>query len=330
MQPQFHRLVGAQSDEGDFVGRADVYLQPDANDPVLSADAVLGLARAHVVRAQAVTGVDESGGEARVYFVDHSVVVKTQRPHRVRPRTSLAKEARVLGYLADALPGRIPRVFGYDRVEMLMGSVEYIVMSRVPGRAVPDAMVEGPARIRMLHTLGRLLRRLHAQPIDEPAGSGLFPADHDALALRQRLELVMDDLVDEIAVRPSCWQFSVSPVEVAQRALKALPSIFDAAVVLHSNPGATHAFVDADGVLTGLIDFGDCYLSHPALDLHRWAAPSDRIALREGYLDEAVPQSDFEAVWTVAMICADMKAIAGPADIAAPAREDLARRLARL
>jgi hypothetical protein len=82
--------------------------------------------------------------------------------------------------------------------------------------------------------------------------------------------------------------------------------------------------------MTGLIDFGDSYLSHPALDLRTWPAVSDRLALREGYLDGETPAGDFETVWTVAMIYADMKAIAGRADLAAQASEDLTRRLAQL
>jgi hypothetical protein len=98
------------------LGRADAYLQPDAHDPVLSADTVLRLARAHVDGVEAVTAVDESGGEARVYVVDECVVVKTQRPHRVRPRTSLAKEARLLTAPAGPLAGSIPTVFGYEYV----------------------------------------------------------------------------------------------------------------------------------------------------------------------------------------------------------------------
>ena len=42
----------------------DVYIQPDAPDPVLSEELVLALVRRHVPDAQTVTGVDESGGEA--------------------------------------------------------------------------------------------------------------------------------------------------------------------------------------------------------------------------------------------------------------------------
>jgi hygromycin-B 7''-O-kinase len=313
------------------LGRADVYLQPDAGDPVLEPATVLRLTRGHARRAEAVTGVDESGGEARAYLVDEHLVVKTQRPHRLRPRTSLAKEARLLGYLADGpLAGRVPAVFGYGRAETDQGSVEYVVMSRMPGRAARHASVTGPARTVLLHTLGRLLRALHAQPAGPLAGTGLFPADDNAGALRQRLELGLADLVDEIAARPGCWPLTLSPEDAAARAVSALPARFAGPVPVHSNPGPTHAFVDAGGAFTGLIDFGDAYLSHPALDLHRWPAVADRLALREGYLDGQPLPGDFDAVWTAAMIYTDMKAITGPAELAAPAGEDLARRLAGL
>src|SRR5437773_7714365 len=100
-----------------FVGRADVYVQPGAADPVLSPAKVLALARRHVPAAAAVSGVDESGGEARAYLVDDDVVVKTQRPHRLRPRTSLAKEAYLLDTLGSRLGAQIPRLFGYDKVD---------------------------------------------------------------------------------------------------------------------------------------------------------------------------------------------------------------------
>ena len=55
----------------------DIYLQPDAPDPVLSDTVVQGLVGRHVPEAQAITGVDESGGEARTYLA-HS--------QRSRPR----------------------------------------------------------------------------------------------------------------------------------------------------------------------------------------------------------------------------------------------------
>ena len=45
------------------------------------------------------------------------MVVKTQRPHRLRPRTSLAKESRLLQHLADTVAGLIPHLFGYGRLQ---------------------------------------------------------------------------------------------------------------------------------------------------------------------------------------------------------------------
>jgi aminoglycoside phosphotransferase (APT) family kinase protein len=312
------------------LGRADIYLQPDAKDPVLADETVLTLARAHLDRAEAVTAVDESGGEARAYLVDEHAVVKTQRPHRVRPRTSLAKEAALLTYLSGPLAGCIPALYGYDRAETGQGPVEYLVMSRILGQAARHASVAGPARTGLLHTLGRVLRHLHAQPAEPLAATGLFPADDGAGALRHRLELALADLLDDIGSHPGCWPLALSPDDAAGRAAGALPERFTRPVPLHSNPGPSHAFVDVGGAFTGLIDFGDAYLSHPALDLHRWPAVSDRLALCAGYLDGQAPPGDFDAVWTVAMICADMKAITGPAELAAPAGEDMARRLARL
>src|SRR3954470_19396169 len=104
------------------MGRADVYSQPDAPDPVLPAELVRELIADHLppgLRLADRMAVDESGGEARVYLFDRAdaaggLAVKTQRPHRLRPRTSLAKEAALLAALAAPLTGRIPALYGYD------------------------------------------------------------------------------------------------------------------------------------------------------------------------------------------------------------------------
>jgi aminoglycoside phosphotransferase (APT) family kinase protein len=115
--------------------------------------------------------------------------------------------------------------------------------------------------------------------------------------------------------------------QVAEQALAMLPQQF-APVVLHSNPGPTHVFCDEAGNLTGVIDFGDAFISHPAMDLRTWPDPADRIALRTGYLDGARPDAAFEAAWTVAMIYADIAAIASRPELAEAAAADLLIRLA--
>ena len=143
---------------------------------MLSPATVLALARRHLPAAAAVTGVDESGGEARAYLVDDDVVVKTQRPHRLRPRTSLAKEAYLLDTLASRLGARVPRLFGYDKVDTAEGAVEYLCMSRMRGLPARVAEISDAARPVLLTGLGRLLRTLHTMPADD----AVVPRDTDA------------------------------------------------------------------------------------------------------------------------------------------------------
>lgn len=315
------------------MGRADVYLQPDAPDPVLDPATVLDLARRHVARARSVTAVDESGGEARAYMIDGDVVVKTQRPHRVRPRTSLAKEAFLLDRLAAfGLGHRVPRVFGYGSADTTHGQVEYLCLSRMPGRAVIDFQrLTGPARARLFTDLAALLRAIHGLDIDPPVARRRLPVDADGAALRTRLAFGFADLTDSLGARPYLWRLPVPLEEVAARALAALPDALAPPVALHSNPGRTHVFVDPEsGTMTGLIDFGDAYLSHPAMDLRSWPDPADRRLLFEAYHDGREPGDDFCRVWTVIMIHADAGAIVGESPYAEAAATHLLARLARL
>jgi hygromycin-B 7''-O-kinase len=69
----------------------DFYLRPDAPDPILSAETVLSIVHRHVHDAKTVTSIDEGGGEARTYGIDATLILKIQRPHRARARTSLVR-----------------------------------------------------------------------------------------------------------------------------------------------------------------------------------------------------------------------------------------------
>jgi len=309
------------------MGRADVYLQPEAADPVLSSATVLAIAQAHTGRSSRLLEVDESGGEARAYLLDGGVVVKTQRPHRLRPRTSLRKEAHLLRHLAARLGDRIPEVLGYGRLEANEGEVEYLVMSRMPGDAFIRQHTQQDVRSTLLREVGAVLARLHsARTGPLLAESDLVPVDAGGAALARRLELGFADLVEVIAEDPACWSPVRSPEEVAAAAVALVPTEFTP-VVLHSNPGPMHVFCTPEGAFTGLIDFGDSYASHPAMDLRTWPDPADRLALREGYLGGASPSAGFEAAWTAAMIYTDMAVIASRPVLAAAAAADLALRL---
>jgi len=108
----------------------DRYLQPELSDPVLEESRVMEIVREFVPHASRVSSVDETGGEARVYFIDDDIVFKTQRPHRLRLSTSLQREVFYLNYLTETLPHvSVPRVLGYIKESPML---EGTVMTRLP------------------------------------------------------------------------------------------------------------------------------------------------------------------------------------------------------
>jgi len=59
----------------------------------------------------------------------------------------------------------------------------------------------------------------------------------------------------------------------------------------------------------GIIDFGDSYISHPALDW-RWPTHQDRLAILQGYTAEAPVSDDFMTAWRSVLVLSDMTTIA--------------------
>jgi aminoglycoside phosphotransferase (APT) family kinase protein len=280
----------------------DTYSQPDAPDPVLEPEHVLELVRRHVRSAERVTGVDESGGEARTYMCDDDVVLKVQRPHQLRPRTSLEKEALILQVLERDPSIRVPRALGYGRD----GSVEYVVLSRVPGIALKDSSLEGEARIEVLLALGATLRRIHQVDQAAMARSTLIPGDRDPGDLATRLTEIFEDLRADLDTQSRTLE-SIDLDAVQKQCLSALPT--DGPIVtLHSNPGAEHCFVDfGTGAFCGLIDFGDSYRSHPALDVRSWRSPADSRHMLTGYASSAPLPSGFDDVWRAGIIATEIR-----------------------
>ena len=285
----------------------DFYIQPDAADPVLDPDAVLAIVRLHAAGAKAVRAVDESGGEARAYAIDNGLILKVQRPQQLRARTSLAKERFLLEQLAGLEGVCVPRVLGGG---VAKPGIEYTLMTRMPGEPIHSARLDGDLRRRTLVDLGRMLRRIHAIPQQPVFEARLIPGDHTAADVRTRFGGLFDDAVAAVARAAQPWPFAVDPLQLARLAMRALPDA-DAWVALHSNPGLEHVFVDPQtGQLTGIIDFGDAYFSHPALDLRRWPRPIDRAAVHAGYCSEAEMSESFNQTCRVACVLTDMLAIA--------------------
>ena len=269
--------------------------KPNSLDPELPVEQVLGIVNKHI-NAHAVTDVEESGGEARAYYIDTDIVLKVQRPNRVRKRTSLEQEVFFLKQLSSFSAISIPQVFGYGRET---DSIEYIVMSRMSGKALKLVNTEKDKRDALIFELGQMLFHIHNLPDKSNlTNSKLFPLDEDIESLKLRLLNPIHECAEVLSTKNSQWNLSASPVEIAKRASDSFN--FNESCTLHSNPGPTHTFINPQNQkLTGLIDFGDAYISHPSNDLRRFPDPKDRSVLFKGYNSLKKANDDFMSVWVI-------------------------------
>jgi aminoglycoside phosphotransferase (APT) family kinase protein len=209
-------------------------------------------------------------------------------------------------------------------------TVEYTLMTRMPGVAMRHAVLDEGARRAVLLRLGSVLRRIHLLPVAPFVASGVFPGDQSFVDTQIRLGNLFNDLSDMIRAEQRPWRLPLTPEQVAARAFAAMPRS-EERVALHSNPYLEHVFVHPDsGAYAGLIDFGDAYISHPAFDMRRWNRPADREALLEGYTLERPISDTFLATWRTVMILGDMVTIAYYPERATEAEQDLLALLAQL
>ncbi len=286
----------------------DIYHAANAADPVLEETTVLRLARQHLPAAGGVTAIDETGGEARAYVIDERYIFKTQRPHRVRERTSLAKAVFHQRAIEKGAPEiNVPRVLGYGRD----GDVEYVLETRLAGVALRDISLEGEARRAVLRELGRALQRLHSLPLVQFEQSLLFPGDDNEADVQARTCDILRQAAETIEAGGLRWPLAVKPVAFADRLIESA-RLDPSRSALHANPGPEHVYVDRQSLsFEGIIDFGDAYISHAAFDMRRWSSESDRAALIEGYGSEAELKEPFLQTWRLVLAGGLMATIAG-------------------
>lgn len=283
------------------------YYQPGAPDPVLDFDLVLSLARRHRDTAEQVTGVDESGGEARVYFIDDNLVMKTQRPQQLRSWTSLSKEVLFLNQIAEDDPLlSVPRVLGYGHED----SIEYTLMTRMAGDAAVRAGILDNKKPEALGALGGVVRRVHAIRQEPLRASGQFPEEYTPEDLKVSLAEDIEDFARRFTEKGMEWPLAMRSERFLKTIQQRVPDVAWP-VALHTNPGPTHTFVDpATGDFQGLIDFGDAYIGHPVFDLWQWGEPEARDAVLAGYVKNGSPLPDhFWPMWEVAQVIADFMAL---------------------
>ena len=270
-----------------------VYYQPGAPDPIFVNSFVLDIVKKYVPEAKKVTDIDETGGEARTYFIDNNIILKVQRPQQLRNTTSLEREVFFLNQLKNIDGVVVPEVLGYGKED----TIEYTCMTRMPGIAVKYSNISGEKREKMLYELGKMLFLIHSVDIEPFYISGLFTdIDKSVNDVKERLKAHFDYGIYKISEKLSSLEIE----KANETAVYELNKITEACITpLHSNPSASHTFVKSDNRFSGLIDFGDAYISHPVFDMRRWPL-DDRKPLFEGYISSGKVSEDVSVIYETA------------------------------
>ena len=266
----------------------DIYYQRGYADPVFEDAYVLDLVRPFAADAKQVTAVDETGGEARTYAIDSDVILKVQRPQQLRLSTSLEKEVFFLNQLRGIVGLNVPKVLGYGKE----GTVEYTLMTRMPGTAVRYTQLTQDERESALFDLGKMLTLIHSLDIEPFLSSGLFfDIDKTSADISDRLKYLFERALMRLSDKLSSAQIDKAKSE-ASELLSGIKNTY--AVPCHANPGPDHTFV-TNSKLSGIIDFADAYISHPIFDIRRWPL-DDRKHVISGYISAKKTDTDFKVV----------------------------------
>ncbi len=192
-----------------------------------------------------MTGVDDfdDGWDVRAVLVDGRWVDRTpRRPEVVAP---LRREAALLPWLAPLLPLAVatPHIVSEEPLTLRHA---LIVGERCPGRSASHGA-----------SVGAFLGELHAVDPVEAVRHGALdaqPSFSAAQAIRDRMQREVLPLVSRDLQRPGTDLLERMAARVADPRL------------IHGDLGPAHIRVDGDDV-TGIIDWGDCCIGDPALDL---------------------------------------------------------------
>jgi aminoglycoside phosphotransferase len=275
--------------------RETVYYQRGMPDPIHDDNFILDIVHKHIPTANKIIGIDEDGGEARVYVVggasaDETVILKVQRPQQLRSSTSLKKEAFFLNQLEKQTDVHVPRVLGYGKE----GTLEYICMTRIPGVKVEYTKLSAIEKNALLLELGKELRKIHSIDQTPFQASGLFPRDEPQdLKERIRRRYKSALMKKNESINPAKLNTVMEGIENELQHIQDT----DDFVALHVNPYICHIFVDEKTHrYSGLIDFGDSYIGHSIFDMWYWMVKSRKILLK-GYASEKPASTSFQKIF---------------------------------
>lgn len=174
----------------------------------------------------------------------------------------LERELRLLPRLADRLPLPIPvpRFAGRPDAD---DPWPFYGHRLLPGRTMLDRQLDDARRRRLAAPLARFLRALHSTPVDVGLEAGLSEDEFGRLDVHRR----GPDVIDRLSkLAPHAGILDPAPYRaIIEAALDA--SAPPPCAVVHGDLHGNNVLVDEEGRPSGVIDWGDVHIGHPALDL---------------------------------------------------------------
>jgi len=227
-----------------------------------------------------------SGWDNYAFLVNGGYVFRF--PRREAALSCNENELRILRTIAGRLPLSVPN-------PIFLGEASagfpwpFAGYRLVNGKTACAANLGNEERLAIAPDLGRFLRTFHNLPVEEMKALGAMPDPVRRLDLDFRNRNLERDLLkaqDYGLKPPDNWRDII-------RAAKVVPA---EPVLQHGDLYIRHLVVD-DGRLTGVIDWGDCMIDHPAIDLtvaHSFLPPEAHAV----FLDAYGPVD--ESTWTLA------------------------------
>ncbi len=186
-------------------------------------------------------------------------------------RNMMRQEPSLHRIIRDKTSVPVADILAYDGSRSLIDR-DFLIMDRLPGRALSEAPVSARAADRVFEETGRHLRELHDECRADKYGylgehGCMEPADSWASAFRTMWGLLIEDI-------RACRAYDADEAKAVREALDAHIELFVRPVpssLLHMDIWAQNILVDSRGHVTGLVDWdralwGDVEIEFAVLD----------------------------------------------------------------
>lgn len=202
-----------------------------------------------------------SGWDNKVYLVNNNIIFRF--PHREVARQLIERENAVLSNIQNIFALTVPKI------EYIGNSTSYYPYTfhgyrKIPGISGCHAQLSEQQRKHSVASIAHFLKRLHQINGSEARSFGATESVFDRTD-RDHLLPALEERVDKLIAMKICSINKKAYLHEAAK-IKHISLSANEAVLVHGDMYCRHILFQ-DGILTGVIDWGDVAINHPSVDL---------------------------------------------------------------